>query len=159
MRFEQLSIALSGLQGPDGDRKAELIRRTTSAKRHLWHGHSAHCFKALEQLRRETGWVGANNPLGRLIRYLRGCVRMLIDYASLRSKGLSISSAGAESGVDYVVGQRMKRNGHMRWTREGANALLQVRCAVLNDVDVRNFKRWYSLGRRMAGISAFARSS
>jgi hypothetical protein len=37
----------------------------------------------------------------------------------------------------------MKRNGHMQWTRVGANALLQVRCAVLNGQDVRNFKRWY----------------
>jgi hypothetical protein len=24
--------------------------------------------------------------------------------------------------VDYVIGQRMKRNVHTRWTREGANA-------------------------------------
>ena len=48
-----------------------------------------------------------------------------------------------ESAVDYVVGQRMKRSGHMRWTREGANALLQVRCVVLNGHDIRNFKRWY----------------
>ena len=45
--------------------------------------------------------------------------------------------------VDYVIGQRMKRNGHMRWTREGANALPQVRCAVFNGQDIRNFKGWY----------------
>jgi hypothetical protein len=64
-----------------------------------------------------------------------------------------ISSAGAESVVDYVIGQRMKRNGHMRW-RQGeanANALLQVRCAVLNGQGIRNFKRWYPPGRRLEG--------
>ncbi|KAI3596436.1 hypothetical protein D8I24_7360 [Cupriavidus necator H850] len=40
-----------------------------------------------------------------------------------------------------MIGQRMKRNGHMRWTMPGANALLQVRCAVRNGEDIRNFGR------------------
>ena len=61
-----------------------------------------------------------------------------------------ISSAGAECAVDYVIGQRMKRNAHMRWSQEGANALLQVRCAALNGQDVRNFVRWYPPDRRVA---------
>jgi hypothetical protein len=30
----------------------------------------------------------------------------------------------------------------MLWTHEGANSLLQIRCAVLNGLDVRNFERW-----------------
>jgi hypothetical protein len=29
----------------------------------------------------------------------------------------------------------------VRWSREGANGLLQVRCAVLNGQDIPNFKR------------------
>ena len=37
----------------------------------------------------------------------------------------------------------MKRNGHVRWSQKGANVLLQVRCAVLNGQDVRNFVRGY----------------
>jgi hypothetical protein len=53
------------------------------------------------------------------------------------------------SAVDYLIGQRLKRNGHMRWTREGANSLLQVRCAVLNGLDVRNFMRWYPPRRHL----------
>ena len=40
----------------------------------------------------------------------------------------------------------------MLWTREGANSLLQVRCAVLNGLDVRNFKRWYPQGKQFAPI-------
>ena len=89
--------------------------------------------------------------LGRLIRYLQGCSRYLVNYRQRRAQGLPISSAGAESVVGYVIGQCMKRNGHMRWTREGANALLQVRCAVLNGQDIRNFKRWYPPDRRIVG--------
>ncbi len=74
---------------------------------------------------------------------------MLINYERRRAQGRPISSAGAESAVDYVIGQRMKRNGHMRWSQEGANAMLQVRCAVLNGQDVRNFVRWYPPNRRV----------
>ncbi len=35
---------------------------------------------------------------------------------------------------------------------EGANALLQVRCAVLNGQDIRNFKRWYPPDERIDGL-------
>jgi hypothetical protein len=41
----------------------------------------------------------------------------------------------------------------MRWSRERANALLQVRCAVLNGHDVRHFKRWYPPDRRLDDLS------
>ena len=40
----------------------------------------------------------------------------------------------------------------MLWTREGANSLLQVRCAVLNGLDMRNFKRWYPPGKQFARL-------
>ena len=29
--------------------------------------------------------------------------------------------------VNYVISQQMKKTGYMRWSRKGANALLQVR--------------------------------
>ena len=103
--------------------------------------------------------VGAHNPLGSLIRYLRGCSAQLVNYARRRALGLPISSAGAEPVVDYVIGQRMKRNGHMRWTREGASSLLQVRCAVLNGQDIRNFKRWFPPGQPYAPIPGAYRAS
>jgi hypothetical protein len=132
MRFEHLLTAMRGLRGVSAEERIELGRRTEAAKWLLWHGQQKRCIGRLEALRRDTGWVGAKNPLGRLIRYLTGATDLLINYQRRRAQNRPISSAGAESGVDYVIGQRMKRNGHMRWSQEGANALLQVRCAVLN---------------------------
>ena len=143
MKFEHLLMSLQGLQGADPYAKDDMRRCVIRAKWLLWHGQQGRCLERLEALRRDTGWAGPRNPSGRLIRYLRGCSKYLMNYQQRRAQGLPIWSAGAESAVDYVVGQRMKRNGHMRWTREGANALLQVRCAVLNGHDIRNFKRWY----------------
>jgi len=133
-------------------RQFGLLKDVVAAKWLLWNGRKERCFGELEALRRETGGVGAHNPLGGLIRYLRGCSALLVNYPRRRALRLPISSAGAESVVDYLIGQRLKRNGHMRWTREGANSLLQVRCAVLNGLDVRNFKRWYPPGKQFAPL-------
>ena len=149
MRFEHLLVALRGLRDVAADERAQLERRAEGAKWFLWHGKQKSCLQRLESLRRATGWVGTKNPLGRLIRYLTGSADLLINYERRRAQGRPISSAGAESAVDYVIGQRMKRNGHMRWSQEGANALLQVRCAVLNGQDMRNFVRWYPPDRRV----------
>ena len=152
MRFEQLLLSLRGLHGADAYTKYRLEGDVVAAKWLLWNGRNEHCLEQLESLRRETGWVGAHNPLGNLIRHLRGCSALLVNYARRRALNLPVSSAGAESAVDYVIGQRLKRNGHMRWTREGANSLLQVRCAVLNGLDIRNFERWYPPGKQFAPL-------
>lgn len=143
MKFEHLIQALRGLKGVDSHERDWLIRRVEGAKWLLWHGKPDRCIERLMALRRDTGWAGKSNALGRLIRYLNRGRELLVNYGARRAQGQPISSAGAESAVDYILGQRLKRNGHMRWTRRGANNLLQVRCALLNGQDVRNFKRWY----------------
>ena len=143
MGFEHLLQAIRGLRGVDSLERERLDRCAQGAKWLLWHGQYDRCRQRLVDLRRDTGWVGKTTVLGKLIAYLERNRSWLAHYARRRAQGLPISSAGAESAVDYVVGQRMKRNGHMRWTRAGANNLLQVRCAALNGQDVRNFKRWY----------------
>jgi len=74
MHFERLFKAIPGLKRADELTKAQLQRKVIAAKRQLWHGRQSHCLTALEALRRDTGWVGAGNPLGRVIRYLKACV-------------------------------------------------------------------------------------
>jgi len=147
MRFQHLLLGLKGLQGIDDDERERLHRSAEGAKWFLWHGKAQRCLERLGELRRDTGWVGKRNALGKLVAYLEGNTRWLTNYADRWRRGLPISSAGAESAVDHVIGQRMKTNGHARWSRRGANHLLQVRCAVLNGQDVRNFKRWYPTQR------------
>lgn len=149
MRFEHLLTGVRGLRHMDPSTKLELARRLEGAKWLLWHGRQERCLQRLEALRRDTGWTGSRNPPDKLIRYLRSYPDRLINYGKRYHEDRSISTSGAESAVDYVIGQRMKRNGHMRRSREDANALLQVRCAVLNGLDVRQFKRWYLPGQRL----------
>ena len=152
MRFEHLLTGLRGLHHMDEPTKLELARRIEGAKWLLWHGRQERCLRRLEALRRDTGWAGSRNPLGKLIRYLNAFPDRLINYGKRYHEDLPISTSGVESAVDYVIGQRMKKKGHMRWSREGANALLQVHCAVLDGLDVRHLKRWYPPDRRLSDL-------
>ena len=111
-------------------------------------GRQERCLQRLEALRHDTGWAGLRNLLGKLIRYLRSFPDRLINYGERYHEDRPILTSVVESAVDYAIGQRMKKKGDMRWSREGANAFLQVRCAVLNGFDV-----WHSSAgtRRMGG--------
>ena len=71
MRFEHLLTAVRGLRHADEFTKQELARRIEGAKWLLWHGWQERCLQRLEALRRDTGWAGFRNLLGKLIRYLR----------------------------------------------------------------------------------------
>ncbi len=83
---------------------------------------------------------------------LLSCAAWLIDYGKRYHADRPISTSGAESVLDYVIGQRMTKKSHMRWSRDGANALLHVRCVVLHGPDVRHFKRCYPPDRRLADL-------
>jgi hypothetical protein len=54
-----------------------------------------------------------------------------MDYKSLRAQDLEISSGAVEGAVRYVIAQRFD-NGGMRWIKERAEALLQLRCIEIN---------------------------
>ena len=55
--------------------------------------------------------------------------RERMDYPKFRSKGLCVATGVVEGGCKSIVGNRLKQGG-MRWTVEGANAIIALRCAV-----------------------------
>ena len=58
--------------------------------------------------------------------------RARMDYPRFRALGLCITTGVVEAGCKYVVATRFKRSG-MRWTVNGANAILALRCAILSN--------------------------
>ena len=58
--------------------------------------------------------------------------RARMDYPRFRALGLCITTGVVEGGCKHVVATRFKRGG-MRWTVNGANAILALRCAILNN--------------------------
>ncbi|RLC76518.1 MAG: ISKra4 family transposase [Chloroflexi bacterium] len=55
-----------------------------------------------------------------------------MNYKSLRKQDLEISSGAVEGAVNYVIARRFDSGG-MRWIKERAETLLQLRCIEVND--------------------------
>ena len=55
--------------------------------------------------------------------------RERMNYPKFRAMGLCVASGVVEGGCKNIVGARLKQGG-MRWTVDGANAIIALRCAV-----------------------------
>ena len=64
--------------------------------------------------------------------YLNGQSDWLINYAERHRAGLRVGTAITEGTANFLVNRRMNKSQQMRWSRRGADLLLQVRCAVYN---------------------------
>ena len=66
-----------------------------------------------------------------------------MNYGDRYGNGETISTAFVESTVNEVISKRFVKKQQMRWTKEGAHGLLQVRIQVLNDELQQTFRIWY----------------
>jgi hypothetical protein len=73
---------------------------------------------AREQARKDIDYFQTNS--------LRMC------YRYFRNQGFFVGSGAVEAGCKTVVGQRLKQSGR-RWTVDGANAIIALRCWLLSD--------------------------
>src|SRR5882724_8553646 len=62
--------------------------------------------------------------------YLIGQSDWLVNYAERHRAGLRVGTAITEGTANFLVNRRMNKSQQMRWSRRGADLLLQVRCAV-----------------------------
>ena len=62
--------------------------------------------------------------------YLRGQSASLVNYAKRYRAGLRVGTSITEGTANFLVNRRMNKSQQMRWSRRGADLLLQVRCAV-----------------------------
>ena len=58
----------------------------------------------------------------------------LVNYANRYRAGLRVGTSVTEGTANFLVNRRMNKSQQMRWSRRGADLLLQVRCAVYNGV-------------------------
>ena len=64
--------------------------------------------------------------------YLRGQSSWLVNYAKRYRAELRVGTSITEGTANFFVNRRMSKSQQMRWSRRGADLLLQVRCAVYN---------------------------
>ena len=73
--------------------------------------------------------------------YIENNVNFIVNYQKRQEDGLIFTSQMAECTVESLINKRCKGQQHMRWSREGLHALLQVRAAV-------NSNDWSSICER-----------
>ena len=68
-----------------------------------------------------------------VMSYLASNLDSLIDHRVWQQAGWRISTAFVESSINRIVGRRMCKSQHMRWSRIGAHNVVQVGVALLNN--------------------------
>ncbi len=160
MKFQVLVQTASGLPTRLGSTRDLILGAIKSAKWHLWHGHRSRTLGLLDLVHRatfRTFVMKADPSLSRTVRkrtadllaWLGSNADSLPCYRRRYQLGLPIASSPVES-VNQVVSRRMVKKQQMRWTKRGAQRLLDVRTEVLNGTLEDAFRRWYPRFRAVA---------
>ena len=73
-----------------------------------------------------------SHALHEIDEYLTGQGAWLVNYAKRHRAGLRVGTSITEGTANFLVNRRMNKRQQMRWSRRGADAVLQIRCAVHN---------------------------
>ena len=148
-RFQHATLAASALLADNARRmqaKAMIVEEVERLRWRIWNGKAKNARRSIDRIRkvmhvykREPIPNTSSAPLRRLWHalhnideYLRSQSTWLVNYARRYRAGLRIGTSITEGTANFLVNRRMNKSQQMRWSRRGADLLLQVRCAVFN---------------------------
>jgi hypothetical protein len=149
MRLQHATQAASGLPIDQPRRvraKVAIIAEVDRLHWRIWNGKAKDAQITIERIRKfmhyYTAKRGERNKGGsarklwhayhEVNEYLHNQSARLVNYAARYRAGLRVGTSVTEGTANFLVNRRMNKLQQMRWTRSGANLLLQVRCAVYN---------------------------
>jgi hypothetical protein len=149
MRLQHTTQAASGLSTDNPDRvkaKAVIVAEVERLRWRIWNGKAKNAQRSIERIRKvmhvfqgERGHRTRGAPSGKLWSalhevdsYLSGQSAWLVNYAQRYRAGLRVGTSITEGTANFLVNRRMNKSQQMRWSRRGADLLLQVRNAVYN---------------------------
>ena len=126
--------------------KSVIVEEVERLRWRIWNGKAKNAKRSIDRVRKvmrvykdERGQHTRSAPSRRLWhalldvdRYLRGQSSWLINYAKRYRAGLRVGTSITEGTANFLVNRRMNKSQQMRWSRRGADLLLQVRWAVYN---------------------------
>jgi hypothetical protein len=145
--LEQTAGALSTDTSARREAKAVIVEEVDRLRWRLWNGKAKDAQVSIERIRKvmhafqgEVAERRSRAPSSRklwtallaLDGYLTGQANWMVNYAERHRAGLRVGTAITEGTANFLVNRRMNKSQQMRWTRRGADLLLQVRCAVYN---------------------------
>jgi hypothetical protein len=149
MRLQHAKQAASGLSIDEPGRvqaKAAIIEEVERLRWRIWNGKAKNARLSIDRIRKvmhvfkgEHGHRMTGVPsrklwraLHEVDRYLNSQSSWLVDYAKRYRAGLRVGTSITEGTANFLVNRRMNKSQQMRWSRRGADLLLQVRCALYN---------------------------
>ena len=149
MRLQHAKQAASGLSTDEPGRaqaKTAIVAEVERLHWRIWNGKARNAQLTLERIRKvmhvfkgERGHRTTGVPsrklwhaLHEVDNYLSCQSTWLVNYAKRYRAGLRVGTSVTEGTANFLVNRRMNKSQQMRWSRQGADLLLQVRCAVYN---------------------------
>jgi hypothetical protein len=149
MGLQHLRQAAQGLPTCDqaqSEAKGVIIEAIERLRWRLWHGKARDaratidCVRGVMRAYRDRQAQGRKHGAARQFwaallgfdSYLRGQSAWLVNYAERHRAGLRVGTSITEGAANHLVNRRMNKAQQMRWSRRGADLLLQVRCAAYN---------------------------
>jgi hypothetical protein len=149
MRLQHLEQIAGGLSADDPARaaaKAVIVAEVDRLHWRLWNGKAKDAQISIERIRAvmhhfqdeqdQRKSIAPSRKLWTALHaldgYLTGQSEWLVNYAERHRAGLRVGTAITEGTANFLVNRRMNKSQQMRWSRRGADLLLQVRCAVYN---------------------------
>jgi len=114
----------------------ELIEWVEEQKDLLYAGRAAEIVKEIDRRlsllpKKGPGMKKRRERLEKIREYLRKRIDKM-NYKTLNEQDLEIASGAVEGAVNYVIAKRFDSGG-MRWIKQRAEALLQLRCIEVNN--------------------------
>jgi hypothetical protein len=149
MRIQHATQTASSLPTDDRTRmqaKTVIVEEVERLRWRIWNGKARNAKRSIDRVRKvmhvykeHQGHNMRSAPSRRLWhalldvdRYLRGQSGWLVNYAKRHRAGMRVGTSITEGTANFLVNRRMNKSQQMRWSRRGADLLLQVRCAVYN---------------------------
>jgi hypothetical protein len=149
MRLQHTKLAAENLSTNDPGRvkaKATIVAEVERLHWRIWNGKAKNAQRSINRIRKVMHVFkgehsqGARGVASRKLwhalhaidKYLRGQAAWLVNYAKRYRAGLRVGTSITEGTANFLVNRRMNKSQQMRWSRNGADLLLQVRCAVYN---------------------------
>jgi hypothetical protein len=149
MRIQRATQTACGLPANDPGRmqaKSVIVEEVERLRWRIWNGKAKNAKRSIDRVRKvmhvykeERGHNMRSAPSRRLWHalldldsYLGGQSSWLVNYAKRYRADLRVGTSITEGSANFLVNRRTNKSQQMRWSRRGADLLLQVRCAVYN---------------------------
>jgi hypothetical protein len=172
MRLQHAKLAAAKLSSNNPARvmaQATIVAEVERLHWRIWNGKAKNAQRSIRRIRKvmhvfkgEKGQGGKGvasrklwHALHAIDKYLRGQAAWLANYAKRYRAGLRVGTSITEGTANFLVNRRMNKCQQMRWSRKGADLLLQVRCAVYNGTLVAGLRHRFD--RSSTANPAFAK--